>query len=352
MRRRFFSVALVLLAAVAQAADAASAEVEILKRSGRVEAMLPGQKTYQKAPKRLPIGSRLRTGEDGRVALRFPDQSEVKVFENSVLVLRQKAEGRHSVGLFFGRIWSKIVRRVTGEHSFDVTTGNAVAGVRGTEFEVGVAEDGSARVRVFQGKVDVQKFDDEREAEVLLKKGQEVELNGFGEIQKPKNAETGSEAWESWFAARVLKTHQESRRIAASLKGRLDRRYGKVKALRREQARVEARLDRLTAQGAPRALRERELRRLEAIQGRLSEIEERLEVGLGMFKHWGEHLDPKTRAGMASFISDMAKIQAEFMDLVEEGTDQSEDSMEQMMEEMRGKRKTLRSKQSVKDLLF
>ena len=47
------------------------------------------------------------------------------------------------------------MKAVGAQSSYEITTANAVCGVRGTEFETAVGEDGSVRVRVLEGSVNV-----------------------------------------------------------------------------------------------------------------------------------------------------------------------------------------------------
>ena len=46
--------------------------------------------------------------------------------------------------------------RSSGDVNYEVKTPNATCGVRGTEFVTSVGDDGTARVKVDQGKVAVQ----------------------------------------------------------------------------------------------------------------------------------------------------------------------------------------------------
>ena len=104
-------------------------------------------------------GARLSSGPSGRAFVEFGDGSELRLRPDTSILLSGKAREERkktSVLLFFGRVWSKVARAVGGdEPSYEVGTANAVCGVRGTEFETAVADDGAIRVTVTEGKVGV-----------------------------------------------------------------------------------------------------------------------------------------------------------------------------------------------------
>lgn len=345
MKRSLFIPALILLIAPRLAFGA---EVLLLKQEGRVEVRLPKEAAFHPPTGRMPTGTVLRTGPRGSARLRFSDGTEVRVRPDSEVKLIPRSGGRSSVGLFFGRVWSKVVRSVTGGTSFDVTSANAVAGVRGTEFEVGVAGDGSARVIVSQGEVSVSGEDGPRS--VSVRRGQKVGVNAQGGLGR-READEGRDDWDRWMQERAMEADAAGARVARALSHRLHRRYAKIRRLRQRQDRLQKQLKRRIAIGAPKKVITDTYNQIREVTAQLSEIETRLDAGLAMFSRWGQSPGLREAAELSGLVKDAARLEAKFMDLVEEGTDQSEESMEEMMKQMpRGP--TLKGSGSVKDDLF
>jgi hypothetical protein len=80
----------------------------------------------------------IETGPDGAVVVRLANQSQVKLRENSSIVIGQSGGGV-DVQLQSGGVFARVVRAAAaagGRPSFRITTPTVVAGVRGTEFFV------------------------------------------------------------------------------------------------------------------------------------------------------------------------------------------------------------------------
>lgn len=338
---------LILAIGLSLSTSAAAESLQLLSQQGRVEVRHPKETRFHAPGRQLPVGSLLRTGPKGQARLRFADGSEVRVRPNSQVKLAAK-KGRSSVSLFFGRVWSKVVRSVTGGTSFDVTSANAVAGVRGTEFEVGVAGDGSTRVIVSQGRVDVD--GDGRGGKVALSPGQQVDAGPDGRLGR-QAAVDGASSWDRWMAGRAMQESAVGEGVAKRLSGRLHRRFGTVRRLRKTQERLRASIQRGLRMGVPKSKIEKDYKALRKVTGRLEDMESRLEAGLGLFANWGTQPGLRESAQLSKLVKDAARLEAEFMDLVEEGTDLSEEGMEDMMKQM-PKGPTLKDSGSVKDVLF
>lgn len=107
-------------------------------------------------------GDVVTTGANGLLELTMPDKSAVRVGSSSQLAvekLKFDEAGERSFGarLSFGSVWSKVSTVLGGDAKFEVTTDNAVAGVRGTTFRVDARADKSVVVSVFAGSVAVGK---------------------------------------------------------------------------------------------------------------------------------------------------------------------------------------------------
>lgn len=104
-------------------------------------------------------GDVLKT-EAGRLEARLLDRSVIRLSANSRLKLDQARFAKEDDGdkkftakLFFGRMWAKVTSIVGSDSKFEVSSPNAVAGVRGTQFNIDVGKDKSTTVKVFTGKV-------------------------------------------------------------------------------------------------------------------------------------------------------------------------------------------------------
>ena len=255
------------------------------------------------------------------------------------LSLRRVAKGEpNGVVLFFGRIWSKVSRASGKDDAFSVTSANAVAGVRGTEFEVGVADDGSARVIVQEGAVAVAS--DQSTDTTEINAGFEIESNTEGRLRS-KKANPKDPDWDGWFSARARKLEKQGLEVAKDLDGRLNRRKAKLERLVREQKQLRKDIESLEQKkrmGAPvdQALRTK-LARLEGVTARLVDMRARLRAQFGIFERWGRIARRgtiKNADQMAKMSENIRKIAADFADMIEEGTDLSEEGMHEMMEDM------------------
>lgn len=110
----------------------------------------------------LAEGTQLQTGADGYVSVRLADGSLIKVQAGSDVTLermrRRTATGDTSlgIGLQRGSVQSTVTPKNTRGQRFDIRTPLAVASVRGTEFDVSVADNGNTATSVTQGVVAVR----------------------------------------------------------------------------------------------------------------------------------------------------------------------------------------------------
>jgi len=341
------------------ASNASAASITVIAAKGDVSVRAPKSSSYQRVSVNDQIAdrSRLKTGADGQATLRFPDGSEAKVSPKSELIVHAEKDGGEPAGatLFFGRVWSKVVKAVGGETAFEVRSANAVAGVRGTEFEVGVADDGSARVIVREGSVEVA---GEGGKPVDVGRGYEVESDNEGELTGKRKAPSNPD-WEGWFSKRAKKLEREGVKVAQDLDGRLSRRWRQVEKLVREQRVLREQIEKLEARSKSgddvQGELEEKLEQLERVTERLVDMRARLEAAFGIFERWGalaeqgaiQHGDQ-----IGSMAGNVARIAADFADMIEEGTDLSPEGMEEMMDDMK-KGPTLKNKKkSAKDELL
>lgn len=298
----------------------------------------------------LPEGTRVRTGEGGACTLRLGDGTELRLRAHGDLRV-QAGPSRSGVLLSLGRLWTRAVRKSGEGSGFEVRTANAVAGVRGTEFEVGVAPDGSVRVVVQEGRVAVSS---EGGRPALVGPKRRADADPIGRLSTGSGGASERD-WEVWLRKRAFEAEQRSLRIAEHLKGRLDRRLAKVEELRKRQGDLRSRLKRLPEGPAGRAERIRLTEEIEQVADRLASMEGRVQAVLDTFERWGGEAagrDGPDAEALGALARDARSVAAGFADLAEEGTDLGEEAMDEMLEEMRPLKDTLRDRKSAREELL
>ncbi|MEW6774702.1 MAG: FecR domain-containing protein [Bdellovibrionota bacterium] len=106
-------------------------------------------------------GRYIRTESNSRMEVTLPDGGAVRVAPGTTLYLskllfpKDKSSKQFEAKLFVGRLWAKVQAVTGGDSFFKVRTGNAVAGVRGTAFQVNYGGQ-DATFKCYEGKVAVQ----------------------------------------------------------------------------------------------------------------------------------------------------------------------------------------------------
>lgn len=143
--------------------------VELIKRDpataatvtarGEVEVIRNNAATKLEPGATLAQGDEIRTGKDGYVTLRLADGSVLRLPAESRIVvqnaekLRDTEAVRSVFKLISGRVESLVAKFRDSGNRFEVTTPQAVTGVRGTDFRVAVDADNTTS-EVLEGKVD------------------------------------------------------------------------------------------------------------------------------------------------------------------------------------------------------
>ena len=201
---------------------------ELIKVEGKVWIINPdGTQHLAQIGETVKSEQVIETSEGGKAVLVFDDGSELKIRENSRIQLNDPSvEANNSILLFLGRIFARIMPSRTGEPSFSVEGLSVVAGVRGTEFEMAQAMDGSALVSVEEGEVEVSGD----ENLVSVKQGEEVEVSPERKWQKRKRKARTPEEWRSWFQAREQFFIQHSSRLIDNFYQRATKIQTRIKA--------------------------------------------------------------------------------------------------------------------------
>lgn len=132
------------------------------------------------------FGGETVTTSRGSVAkIRLKNDSLVKVMPNSVIKLNKvqfhQDKNKFAFGVLQGGM-SNEVNKLGKDDYYRVYTPSAVAGVRGTEFQVVVGRNGNAKVTVTEGEIALEG----QESKASLKPGEKAEMSLDSEINKGK----------------------------------------------------------------------------------------------------------------------------------------------------------------------
>jgi hypothetical protein len=189
---------------------------------------LVGEATLKRAGASLPVrvrmdcklGDTLVLGAASRLELRYPDNTLLRLDENSRLVLANRSAGKPEPTLVVGKAWANVKKIGQGGTGFGVRTPTAVAAVRGTVFQVEGGAD-SSRVNLYEGKVEVGTAvaDSLRKARgevsgpsevslekwVMLLRGEQVVTRKDGTWTSSKFDVDARDPWIEWNADRDAK---------------------------------------------------------------------------------------------------------------------------------------------------
>ena len=143
-------------------------------------------------------GDRIKTALNSRVELEMPDQSVIRIDQNSIFDVKdikteeESGEDNFSFTLWAGNVWAKFTKVLSGRKSRTIESPSAVVAVRGTTFEVNVDQDLTTRVAVEEGEVLVTSKD--TQGEVTVRPNQQTIVR---KGKSPTDPETGEESDES-----------------------------------------------------------------------------------------------------------------------------------------------------------
>jgi len=174
---------------------------------GTVEAKQPGETGFKplSGEARILSGTVLKTGRDAGALLHWADGTRLEAgAETTLTVLRCQLNKRTSASLRLfkldvGRILVHVIQALSASSKFEVRTPTATAGVRGTEFAVKVASDGSTEVLVYEGNVAVGSGG----KSLGVGQGHAVSVNGTGSVTDTHQlGDADRSEWEKSEAAK------------------------------------------------------------------------------------------------------------------------------------------------------
>ena len=143
------------------AAPTPQAEVSFVEGKALAQKGANGAWTPLARGSKLAADYTIKTEKGAKIELKLPDGSIIRLSPGSRVALKSlmaqgaKDESKASFKLSAGKLWANVSKVVGNERKFEVTTGNAVAGVRGTVFRVDALEEQATVVRVYSGSVAV-----------------------------------------------------------------------------------------------------------------------------------------------------------------------------------------------------
>jgi len=138
-------------------ADSVTGSATVLEVQGKAEFSADAARWQAvKVGQTLTPGQSVRTGRASRLALLLTDRTQIRLNENTVLDIEAVGPAPRSAAQSkfrqrAGRAW---VQSKTPPKSLQWQTPTAIAGIRGTDWEMAVAEDGTSTLSVFSGEIE------------------------------------------------------------------------------------------------------------------------------------------------------------------------------------------------------
>ena len=107
----------------------------------------------------LNSGDKIHTDKNSAATLTFPDNSVLRLDENTDITVSQASSLKISIFQSLGRTWSRVVKLVDSNNAYEIETPTAVATVRGTAFATNVNLDLSTNIDADDDIVDVSTSD-------------------------------------------------------------------------------------------------------------------------------------------------------------------------------------------------
>lgn len=330
-----FGLAIVLASPLTLQAAKASTIATVLEVRGEGFRTPPGGREVSlMRGDALVGGTKLRTTAGGSAKIRFTDGSEVNLRPQTSMRLSgmKRARKTNTIVLFFGRLWNKVSRG--DRRHYEVRTANAVCGVRGTEFETGVADDGSLRVRVHEGSVGVGVQSGAEEIAVNGGNAVDADESGVGESYTAEE----QEKWELWQKRKRQRLQKRGRSLIGSLKGQIRAHQAKINQLRQEQEQLLGQRREAEGRGDISAVK-RINRQLSQLGEQIADLADQADSQFGLADHYADLANDRRfrmigRKYLIREAATLRRLRTQFDQMVAEGTDISMESMDRLLEDM------------------
>ncbi|HBE03243.1 MAG: hypothetical protein A2096_09145 [Spirochaetes bacterium GWF1_41_5] len=223
MKKRFFQHLLILAAALILPLSGQDAEntARLTAVNGNVFIMAAsGEKKPAAVNMTLSEDDEIIT-ESGTCSFSYSGVVNVDMDDNSKTRINPPDDETDapSITCFLGKIFAK-VQKLGNTTSFSVVTPTVIAGVRGTEFSVVCAEDGSSMIGVDSGLVEVEAGEGEK---AECSPGQSAEAGYAGPLQKKEGFKREDFNREAWMKQKRENLMQNKDQIFEHLEKGLDR---------------------------------------------------------------------------------------------------------------------------------
>lgn len=158
----------------------------------------------------LKGGEQVETGAGARLELTLPDASILRFAENTrfriiSIDMDESAGTRNAkINIALGKTWANVNKGLKVNPNIDVTSSNAVAGVRGTIYRMNVDEDQAVLVRVYDGQVSVEGGKGRKQEPKAPVLGQPSKISGPASVPGPHKV-----TMEQWVY--IIKSMQQIR---------------------------------------------------------------------------------------------------------------------------------------------
>ena len=203
----------------------ADQEATVTHLEGTAEFRLSESAPWQALHKSTPVraGHTIRTGSKGYLELTLPDGSILRfapdtLFHIDTSLFPENQPRRFSARLLLGKLWARVTSAVgLPGGSFHTATTTAVAGVRGTTYDLRTSEDRGTDIWVYEGRVAVgpvafeqggpkeevawpREVSERQWEEIILGKLQKLHVGPDGRPGRPTVFEPDKEEdeWTAW----------------------------------------------------------------------------------------------------------------------------------------------------------
>ena len=138
-------------------------KIRVTWQKGESSIGLTQKGPWQTLKSGMPVtaGSFIKTEKDSIVELTMPDNSIIRLASDTLFEVNQALFPEDKLRRFFsklliGKMWAKVTSTFRGRRgTFNTSTYTAVAGVRGTTYNMKAKADKSTEISVYEGKVSV-----------------------------------------------------------------------------------------------------------------------------------------------------------------------------------------------------
>jgi len=189
-----------MVEAIPEEMVAAAPKVKVEVLTGVVEVQGPGEQGFVvvSGEMEVPVGTVVRTGDDGRGQVVYPNGTVIRVDFGSEMAVEKFVQEPFNVLVKIdrGRVWSRVAK-LLGKESFETDTGTVIASVRGTSYGHAIMSDGRDTIIVARGEVNNECVDGETGTSLMV--GEKVSMGcTAGEVPGPRLL-TEAEKQDEWY---------------------------------------------------------------------------------------------------------------------------------------------------------